>query len=424
MRPNIETMRPVEYVPRRRVVVTGIGMVTNIGIGREETMQKLLEGKSGISELSFEHPEIKLAGEIKNFDPDKYVNSKLQRRAPYAGYLGLAAVDDALRHAGLVDETSGDILPQYIDKIGISVGSGIGGVYDEDEDNPKRPKESTLWGDSQGILRILPDRVASSIANRYGLEGPSVLLVAACSSGMEAQMYGHTQVAYDEFFPKIMIVGGAEAAIRPNVVNRFNQVTALSLNKKKPSLPFAENRNGFHMADGAVFLIFEEEQHALDRGAIIYADVIGFGSAGDGKGASPTGTTGKGLERAIRQALPPDIAASGNIYIEAHATATGLGDRVENKVIQTVYPNIKRVFVHTAKDNGHTLGAAGALGSALAVWGLHTGVVPPNTPKDVMKEIDFNYSFEAQEINPEIAVVHTSGFGNVNAVGVFAKYGR
>lgn len=414
-------MALVERSEPRRVVVTGIGMVTNLGKDSTTSIKNLLDGRSGISHLSFEHPDIKLGGEIHDFDPSSdlkgIIDKKLLKRLPYAGYYSLKATDEALSEAGLLDEKR-DLIPDLSrEKIGVYIGTAVGGTFDEDIDNPKM-KDKTSGRDPYPVLRVLPERVASGVEIRYGIEGSTLSHVAACSSGGEAIGAAAVRLASGQYPERIMLAGGAEAAITPRFLEYFNLIGAVSKSQDDANIsyPFDVNRNGFHMAEGAAVLVLEDLEHALQRGATPIVEVVGYGSAADG--ASDTLSTGKGLQKAMEQALRgiSNFPRAGDIYVvKPHVTATPKGDGPEADAIQRVFPDYKQVFAHAAKGaEGHTLGASGAIATAEAARGLYQGFIPPNHHKKLMEGVFFHLPTSAQQVTAELALVNASGFGGLN----------
>lgn len=416
----------------RRVVVTGVGMITSVGLEREAAIRGLVDGRSGLSYLSFEHPDVRIGGEIKDFDPavdlKEIADRRTLKKSPIAGMYSLGAAFQALSQAELLD-SNGHIIP-IIDRehVSVVIGTSLGGAHDQDVDNPKRSLVDKLDPSNvYPILRILPERVATVVEIRYGTKGSTYTPVAACNSGVEAIGQGYNLIANQD--PKkridIAIVGGTDATVTPLITSSFNTIGALSKAKNldQVSLPFDAKRSGFHHAEGAGVLILEEYQHALGRGVTPLAELIGFGSASDGD--HETNTKGEGLQRAMQQAFSTasEFPKAGDVIVaHVHATATPEGDGPEKKVLDAVLPIKKDVFIYAPKGAlGHTQGASGAIASAIAVLGLNRGFIPPNhynVPMDGME--DYNFSKEAVQVYAAYALVNSGGFGGLNGSLVFA----
>lgn len=418
----------------RRVVVTGVGAITNVGPDSVTTVKGLLNNVSGLSPLSFEHPDVKFGGEIHDFDPvvqlKGIVDHKTLKKSPIAAMYAFKGIDEALAEADLLGEPNKDKVRDFrpeIDRrrVGVIIGSAQAGTLDEDKDNPKRAIIQKL--DPSGtypILRILPERVASAVGIRYGLQGRIFTPVAACGSAGEAEGQGYDLLANPASSHDIVIVGGTDAAITPRNVDGFNIIKALSKTQDgdRLSMPFDIDRNGFHMAEGAGILIFEEYEHAIRRGATPLAEVVGFGSASDG--AHETNTSGSGMQRAMEIALSAvqGFPKTGEVYVvSAHGTATPDGDAQEEKVLFNVFPDPRQLQIIALKGAfGHTLGASGGIASAIAARQMEGGFVPPNKHRNAMNRIGACLSNEAVQTRIDLLVVNSSGFGGLNNTVVFA----
>src|SRR4051794_12926943 len=411
----------------RRVVVTGLGMVSPLGGDVETSWRNILASKSGAGRITIFDPEdyaCKIACEVKpadheyGFDPSKRVDHKIQRQVdPFIVY-GIDAAGQALEDAGLVDASEEE---RY--RTGVSFGSGIGGL-------PGIEKESIVLYE-KGPRRVSPHFVHGRLINlisgqvsiKYGLMGPNHAVVTACSTG--AHSIGDAARMIKDDDADIMLAGGAEATICPLGIAGFAQARALSTNfndqPEKASRPYDRDRDGFVMGEGAGVLVLEEYEHAKARGAKIYAEVVGYGLSGDAYHVTAPHPEGSGGFRAMEMALrkagmqPSDID-----YINAHGTSTPLGDELELGAVRRLFGNaIANVSMSSTKSAiGHLLGGAGAVESIFCILAMRDQIVPPtlnlDNPSDGTEGVDL-VPHKAKQ-RPVRAVLNNSfGFGGTNA---------
>lgn len=409
----------------KRVVITGIGMVTPLGLTNEDNWSALLAGKSGIDKIThFEasHLSTYIAGEVRNFDPGQYMDHKEVRHYDRFLHMAVAAADKALADAGLKAED----LPY--DDTGVLVGSGMGGM-ETFVDNTRVLIE-------KGPRRVSPFFVPATISNmasglltiRYGARGPSYSIVSACATGAHCIGAGLDMIRRGN--AEVMIVGGAEAAIIELGVAGFIAVKALSKRNDAPQLasrPFDKDRDGFVLGEGAGVLILESEEHARTRGAKIWAELVGSGASSDAYHPTAPCADGAGAGLAMKTALRDARLAKEEIgYINAHATSTPLGDTAEVAAIKSVFQeHTPKVAVSSTKSmTGHLLGAAGAVEAAYTAMALNHQVLPPTINlENVDPECDLNHvANQPREAKLKYALSNAFGFGGTNAALVLGRY--
>ena len=409
----------------RRVVVTGIGLVTSLGIGTTATWDGLLAGKSGagpITKFDAESFTTRFAAEVKDFDATAFVEKKDVKKMDVFIQYAVAAAQFAVADSGLV------ITPEIAPEVGVCIGSGIGGFA-----TIEREHSALLAG---GPRKISPFFIPSSIINlasgqvsiRFGAKGPNLATCTACSASAHA--VGDSFEIIKRGDADAMIAGGSEAAITPMSVGGFASLRALSTRNDDPSRasrPFDQDRDGFVIGEGAGVLMLEELEHALRRGARIYAEVVGYGMSGDAYHITAPSEDGDGavrcMERAIRKAgiTPADID-----YINAHGTSTPFNDRLETLAIKRAFgPHAARVAVSSTKSmTGHTLGAAGGVEAGISALAVYHQVAPPTINLDVPDEgCDLDY---VPHVKRPMAIRHvlsnSFGFGGTNASLVLRRY--
>jgi len=419
-----------EMVSPRRIVVTGMGMISPLGLDVKTSWQRLIAGETGIVPIDLPFVKnIKVAGEIgKKFDPnillEGFVLPKDLRRISTPARFALAAAIEACREARLLD---GKKLKDEIDpnKAGVGIGTGIGGGYNISEisERIKRGEECSPFD----ILNLLPDRIASVVAIKLGLKGPLAMPAAACATGNLAITFGYDMIKRKA---DIMIVGGAEATIEHVGLNTFDGAKALSreTDPRKASRPFDKNRTGFVMSEGASVMVLEEREHALRRGAKILAEMVGYGNTSDA--FHDTAPNGEGAERAMEEAIEQmgGLPESGLTYVHAHGTGTPMNDKTEIPVIKRVVYDrhkLKEVAVSSTKGaTGHMIGAAGSTGAVFSVKAIVEGVLPPTInleePMDEAVGMDLVPNV-ARKAQPVIAINNSFGFGGFNIVTIFKK---
>jgi 3-oxoacyl-[acyl-carrier-protein] synthase II len=410
---------------RRRVVVTGIGLITPVGTGTEQTWQGLVNGRSGISAITrFDTAQhtTKIAGEVKGFVADSYMDKKEARRMDLFTQYAVAAAKMALDHSGLKIE------PSNAERVGVIVGSGIGGMTVFEE-------TSALMLE-KGVRRVSPFFVPQMIINMapgqisilFGAKGPNWATVSACATGAHAIGEAMRTIQYGD--ADVVISGGAEASVTPLGVGGFCAMRALSTRNDAPekaSRPFDRDRDGFVVAEGSGILILEEAEFAKRRGAQILAELVGYGATSDAFHITNPAEGGEGGARCMKKALadaklnPSDIG-----YINAHGTSTPPGDPSETTAIKTVFgPHAKTVAVSSTKSmTGHMLGAAGGVEAAISVLALQRGVLPPTiNQENADPACDLDYiPNHAREVKVDAALSNSFGFGGTNSVLVFRRF--
>ena len=409
----------------RRVVVTGMGIISPLGNDLETTWQNILAGKSGAKTVTAfdvtEYPT-KFAAPVENFDDVNHLDVKTKRRVDEFVQYGLVASKHAIENSGL------ELNSIDSSRIGVSIGSGIGGL-DTIEKN-------ALTLDKRGPRKISPFFVPGAIVNmvsglvsiEYGLHGPNLSIVTACSSGNHSIGFSARSISHGDC--DVMITGGSEMAITPLGLGGFSAVTALSTNNENPtkaSRPWDKDRDGFVLGDGAGVLVLEEYEHAKARSANIYAEVSGFGMSSDAFHMTAPAEDGKGAKQAMISSLKDaDLDSSKIDYINAHGTSTPLGDIIEANAIADIFSTSQeQIAVSSTKSmTGHLLGAAGAIESIFSILSLRDNRLPPtinldNLDGDAPK---LNYvANESQEKEINCVLNNSFGFGGTNASLVFSK---
>ncbi len=409
----------------RRVVVTGIGLVTSLGIGTEATWEGLLAGKSGvgpITKFDTEGFSTRFAAEVKGFDATAFVEKKDVKKMDVFIQYAVAASQFAMDDSGLV------ITPGIAPEVGVCLGSGIGGFA-----TIEREHSVLLAG---GPRKVSPFFIPASIINlasgqvsiRFGAKGPNLATCTACSASAHA--VGDSYEIIKRGDADAMITGGSEAAITPMSVGGFGALRALSTRNDEPtraSRPFDQGRDGFIIGEGAGVLVLEELEHARRRGARIYAEVVGYGMSGDAYHITAPSETGDGavrvMERALRKA---GIAPDEVDYINAHGTSTPFNDRLETLAIKRCFgEHAARVAVSSTKSmTGHLLGASGGLEAGISALAVYHQVAPPTINLDVADEdCDLDYVPHTKRAMPIRHVLSNSfGFGGTNAALVLRRY--
>ncbi|QAR31909.1 beta-ketoacyl-[acyl-carrier-protein] synthase II [Geovibrio thiophilus] len=409
----------------RRVVITGIGLVTPVGVGNDENWTNLIAGKSGIGQITkFDTSEfpVTIAGEVKNFNPEELVDKKDIKRYDEFIVFALAAAEIAFRDSGMNLETIDR------ERFGVIIGSGIGG-FKSTEDT----KAAYLAG---GIKKISPFFIPASIINmgsgavsiRYGLKGPNLSIVTACATGTHAIGDAFRIIARGD--ADYMVAGGAEASITELAVGGFSNMKALAKRNDEPekaSRPFDKDRNGFVMGEGSGILILEELELAKARGAKIYAEVVGYGLTGDAYHMTAPDESGDGAMRTMRMAIKDaGITPEDVDYINAHGTSTPYNDAIETRAIKGVFgEHAKKLKISSTKSmTGHLLGAAGSVEGAILALSIRDSIVPPTINLDTPDpDCDLDYvPNKAEKINIRYGLSNSFGFGGTNATILLKKY--
>jgi 3-oxoacyl-[acyl-carrier-protein] synthase II len=409
-------------VSRRRVVITGLGIISPVGNTVEETWQNIVAGRSGIAPITrFDCSTFsaKIAGEVKGFDITQYLPAKDARRMDRFIHYGMAAGIQAIRDSGLGEN------PADAERIGVAIGSGIGGLPLIEE-----TKDEYIAG---GVRKISPFFVPGSIINMisgnlsiiYGYKGPNIAVVTACTTGLHAIGMAGRMIEYGD--AEVMVAGGSESTVSPLGVGGFCAARALSTRNDDPttaSRPWDKDRDGFVLGEGAGVLVLEEYEHAKKRGAKIYAELSGFGMSGDAYHMTAPSTDGP--MRCMKAALANAGVNPDQIqYLNAHGTSTPLGDKNETEAIKQAFGDAARGLVvnSTKSMTGHLLGGAGGLESALTVLALHHQISPPTINifnQDPECDLDFCAN-TARQMKIEYAVKNNFGFGGTNGTLVFKR---
>lgn len=418
-----------------RVVVTGMGVVSAIGLDLKEAWSNLIKGGCGIVSLNDEEYTslpCRIAGKILNFDEvlaKEFTNGELRTMAPSTA-MALIAAKEALEDSGWAPQTEVEK-----ESSGVAIGVGMVDLNDICKTNDDLKTKGYRKVSPYFVPRILPNMAAGQISIKYGFRGPNHSVSTACATG--AHSIGDAFRFIRNGDAKVMICGGAESCISPLSIAGFCRLRALATNfndsPKMASRPFDKNRNGFVMGEGSAILIIEELNHALNRNANIYAEILGYGLSGDASHLTAPSEDGKGailsMQRAIRNAnlTPADIG-----YINAHATSTPIGDAIESTAICTLFRNhTKNVQVSSTKgSHGHLLGAAGNLESVFTIKAIQTREIPPSINLETIEEnlkLNFvaNQSEEWKTISKDgrrIALKNAFGFGGTNVTLCFAEY--
>ena len=424
----MDSSEPMEYRPRRRrVVVTGLGLICGVGRTVSEVWEGLLAGRSGMAEIkAFDltgHP-VRFAAEVKDFDPLVFIEKKEARKMGRFIHFAIAAAQEAMDHSGLkVDESNHD-------RVGVHIGSGIGGF-----DVIEREHSAMLAG---GPRKISPFFIPGSIVNlaaghvsiRFGARGPNEATATACTSS--AHSIGDAFRIIERGDADAMIAGGTEAAITPMGVGGFAAMKALSTRNDDPThacRPFDKDRDGFVCGEGAGILILEELEFAKARGAKILAEVIGYGMSADAYHMTGMAPEGEGCRRAMNAALKVAGISPDKIdYVNAHATSTPLGDALESKAIENVFGeralNHELLVSSTKSMTGHLLGGAGGLEAGITIMAMLKQIAPPTTN---IVELDPNCRLNyvpniPQAAKIDYALSNSFGFGGTNGSLVFKRW--
>ena len=412
----------------RRVVVTGTGVITPVGNDVQTYWKNLLDGVCGIdfiTSIPTDDLPVKIAGEVKDFNPADYgIETPFARKQDKFTIYAVAAAWQAVREAGLDSSEDGNI-DSF--RYGVYVGSGIGGFATQVRETEKLIKEGPKWVSPLFIPTMISNIAAGNIAIRNNACGPCLPVVTACATSTHA--IGEAYRAIKHGYADAIIAGGSEAAIIPVGIAGFANAKALSRSEdpKYASLPFNKNRGGFVMAEGAAMLVLEEYEHAVARGAEIIAEVCGYGNTCDAHHVTAPRPDGQTQAAAIRLALDEAGYTSDDVlYINAHGTGTALNDVAETAAFKLALGEdaYKAHISSTKGSTGHMLGAAGAVEAVAAVLALKNGIVPPTANLDEIEpECDLDYTPNkpvAAELT--IAISDSLGFGGHNGCVAFRKY--
>jgi 3-oxoacyl-[acyl-carrier-protein] synthase II len=413
----------------RRVVITGLGAITPLGQTVKETWENLVKGKSGvgyIDRFDTSNLPVKIAAQIRNFDPLKRLSQKEAgvpiKKLDLFSIYALWAAEEAIEDSALL---KGPFDP---DRVGVIIASGIGGI--------ETLEREIIVGYTKGYDRIspylipmmIPDMASGLIAIKYRFKGPNYCTVSACASSAHAIGDAFRLIRYGD--ADVMVVGGSEAPIIPTAVAGFSSMKALSTRNDEPekaSRPFDRDRDGFVMGEGAAVLVLEEYEHAMRRGAKIYAELVGYGATADAYHITAPCVDGEGAVKCMLRALEDAKLSPDEVdYINAHGTSTKLNDAVETLAIKKVFgERAYKIPVSSTKSMiGHLLGAAGAIEAVATIMTIHTGIIHPTINyENPDPECDLDYvPNEARKKEVNVAISNSFGFGGHNVCLVFKKF--
>lgn len=408
---------------RRRVVVTGMGMVSPIGHSVDTSWQAAIAGHSGIrinEGFDTEAFGVKICGSVVDFDISEYMNPKEARRMDGFIQLGVAAATQAIKDAGLTAH------PDDADRIGVAIGSGIGGIETIENTHATLVKSGPRRVSPFFIPGVVINMISGNVSIEWGFKGPNFAVVTACTTGTHNIGFGARMIQYGE--ADVMVVGGAESATSPITVAGFNSMKALSTRNEDPtaaSRPWDADRDGFVLGEGAGVLVIEEYERAKARGAQIYAELTGFGMSADAFHITGPAESGEGGAAAMQNALndaqlnPEDLG-----YLNAHGTSTPLGDVAETEGVKSVFGADTELCVSSTKSMiGHLLGAAGSVEAIFTVKALTDQVLPPTINLENPGEgCDLDYvPNEARQTALSHAATNSFGFGGTNGTLIFSR---
>jgi 3-oxoacyl-[acyl-carrier-protein] synthase II len=411
---------------RRRVVLTGMGLVTPIAVGTEETWKGLLAGQSGIGPIThFDSTQFAthFAGEVKGFDVTRWMTGREARNVDKFIQYAIAAASFAVEDSGLKIEG------EFAERVGCYVGAGLGGVASIEAACTTMAQKGPRHGISPFFVpMIIVNLAPGQISIRFGAKGPNFSHVSACSTGAHA--IGEAARCVERGDADAMICGGAEATVSALGVGGFNSMRALSTRNDAPqqaSRPFDRDRDGFVIAEGAGIVVIEELEHAKKRGAKIYAELSGYAANSDAHHITAPAPEGEGAQRCMKLALKDAHLVPGDIgYINAHGTSTKMNDANETLAIKKVFgDSARKVMVSSTKSmTGHMLGAAGGVETAICALAIARGVIPPTinyTTPDPECDLDYVPN-TAREIRVDHVLTNSYGFGGTNACLVLSRY--
>lgn len=411
---------------KRRVVVTGLGAVTNVGVNADALWDALIHGRSGIHKITtFEQNEqwtVKIAGEVRGWDPAARIDHREAKRMDRFCAMGLFAAIEAAEDCG-IDFNTGDFYRR-----GVAIGSGIGGILTIEEGHQRLLEGGPRKISPFTVPKLMVNATAGNVSIRFNLRGANTATATACATGAHAIGHGFHMIQRGDV--DVVLAGGAEAAVTPLCISSFAAMKALSTRNDEPtkaSRPFDRDRDGFVLSEGAAVVVLEELEQAKKRGAKIYAEIIGFGSSGDAQHIAAPDPEGTGAQKAMEFALQDAGITKEEIgYINAHGTSTPLGDAAEVVAVKSLFGShaAKLAMSSTKSMTGHTLGAAGGIESLATILAVYHGVCPPTINLDNPDE-GFDLDFvanQAQQRKLKAALNNSFGFGGHNVSLCFAKY--
>jgi len=409
---------------KRRVVVTGLGVVTSLSCKVDDLWNRVLAGESGIHPLRcFDTSDFKITfgGDIYDWDPSAYIEPKDIKRIDRFTQLAMVAGTDAIRDSGI------DFSKEDPYRCGVILGSGIGGLCEIEQQMFKLFEKGPSRVSPMTVPKMMLNAAGGQLSIEYGLRGPNYAVATACASATNAVGDAFKSIQYND--ADVMITGGTEAAMTRMGMSAFQNIKALSSRNDDPpraSRPFDADRDGFVFSEGAGLLVFEELEHAKARGAKIYAEVLGYGASGDAGHITQPDEHGAGAAHAMASALK-DAAIDPTLvdYINAHGTSTPLGDKAETLAIKIVYgEHAKRLSISSTKSQlGHTLGASGGIELALTAMAIQKNIVPPTINLDTPDpDCDLDYTpHHPRERRVDVAMKNSFGFGGHNASVVIGR---
>ena len=408
---------------KRRVVVTGLGAVTPIGNNVEEFWKGIKEEKIGFAPITYFDTadyRCKLAAEVKDFDPAQYMDKKAARRMEQFCQFALTATGEAIKDAGLDMEAE----DPYI--VGCNVGSGIGSLQAMEREHDRLKEKGPGRVAPMLVPLMISNMAAGNVSIAYGLKGKSLNVVTACATGTHSIGEAYRTIQYGD--ADVMIAGGTESSICPIGIAGFSALTALSFSEdpERASIPFDKDRNGFVMGEGAGIVVLEELEHALKRGAKIYAEVVGYGCSSDAYHITSPAEDGSGAARAMQNAMADGGVKPEEItYINAHGTSTHHNDLFETKAIRLAFgEHAYKLRINSTKSMvGHLLGAAGAVEFVTCVKEIEEGFIHRTVGyQESEEEMDLDYCKTSREEEVPYALSNSLGFGGHNASILLKKY--
>ena len=403
-----------------RVVITGEGSISPLGVSSKDLWNNLIHGKSGIrliKSFDTENFNVKIAGEITDFDPLTFFEHKESRKLDRYTMFAMIAADQAIKSSGL-DSSN----------VGVILGTGVGGMHTLEEEQTKLLKKGQRGVSPHFIPKMIPNIAGGQIAIKYGFHGPNFSLSTACSSASDAIGMAYRLIQSNQI--NAMVCGGSEGGITPLTLSGFSNMKALSKNNDNPqsaSKPFDKNRDGFIMSEGSAMLVLESLDSAQKRGANILAEIVGYGITNDAYHITQPHNESKGAASAIDLALKDASINKEEVsYINAHGTSTYYNDMLETQAIKQVFGNhAKDLLVSSTKSmTGHMLGATGAIEAITCIYAMNHGIIPPTINYETPDpECDLNYvPNKSIESNLTITMSNSFGFGGHNSVLAFKKF--
>ena len=408
----------------RRVVITGLGEITPIGNTVEEFWKGIKSSKCGIDKITqfdTENYKVKLAGEVKGYNPEEYFDKRSSKRLDKFSQFAIVASKEAMKDSGITPENTD------MTRVGVIISSGIGGLATIERENANLIQKGPDRVSPMYIPMCIGNMAAGNVAIELGAKGESVSMVTACASGTHSigEAYRMIKHGYED----VIFAGGTEASITPTGIAGFTNIKALTqeTNPNRASIPFDKERSGFVMGEGAGVLVLEELEHAKSRNAKIYAEVVGYGATSDAYHITSPSPDGEGAARAMKRAIEDAKAKPEDItYINAHGTSTHLNDAGETSAIKLAFGEAsKKVMVSSSKGNtGHLLGAAGGVEAVVCVKAVEDNFVPPTINYKVPdEECDLDIvPNEGRNMEVNYAMSNSLGFGGHNSSIIFKKY--